>query len=208
MNLWRGTKSETMNSLSSENDDAKSPMIYYGWVVVGVGFFTLGVAFGIWYSFSVFFLAIIREFGWSRAAASSIFSVFVVCQALTAVMAGHLQDRFGPRVVIPVGTVILALSLVLTSQVQSLWHFRIAYGILAGSSLSLLGFASHSAFIPKWFERQRGLAMGVTMSGIGFGMLFLVPLVEKSITLYGWRNTYLYLAALLSLLAQVNLLCG
>jgi nitrate/nitrite transporter NarK len=170
------------------------PAFFYGWVVVAVGFVTLGMAFGVWYSFSVFFLAVIDDFGWSRAAASSIFSVFIISQSFMGLLTGFLQDRFGPRVVIPFGAILLSLCLAVTSRAHSLWHFYVAYGVFAGAGVSLLGFSSHAAFIPKWFERQRGLALGIAMSGIGFGMLFLIPLVEKSVTLFGWRNTYLYLA--------------
>jgi MFS family permease len=185
----------------------KPPFIYYGWVIVAVAFVTLGITFGVWYSFSVFFLAIINEFGWSRAAASSIYSVFIISQAMIGPLAGHLQDRLGPRKTIPLGTLLLSLSLILTSQVQSLWHYRIAYGILAGAGVGILGFSSHSAFIPKWFERKRGLAMGLAMSGIGFGMLILVPAVEKVITIYGWRPTYGLLAALIFfLVGPLNLI--
>jgi MFS family permease len=180
--------------------------MFYGWVIVAVAFVTLGIAFGIWYSFSVFFLVIIKEFGWTRAAASSIFSIFIFCQALMGLLTGFLQDRFGPRKTIPFGTFLLALALILTSQAREIWHFSLAYGVMAGSGISLLGFSSHSAFIPKWFERRRGLAIGIAMSGIGFGMLFLVPLAEKLITLYGWRSTYLFLAALvLFLVTPLNL---
>jgi MFS family permease len=85
------------------------PLFFYGWIVVAVGFVTLGVALGIWYSYSVFIIAVIREFGWSRAAASSIFSVFIISQALMNPVTGILQDRFGPRIVIPAGAVVLAL---------------------------------------------------------------------------------------------------
>ena len=175
---------------------ANRPIIFYGWVVVAVGFVTLAVTFGIWYSFSVFFLALITDFNWSHAAVSTIFSVFILSHALTGLLTGYLQDRFGPRVVIPMGSLILALSLMLTSQAQNLWHFRICYGVFAGAGVSLLGFASHAAFLPKWFERQRGLAVGIAMSGIGFGMLFLIPLIDSVITAYGWRAAYLYLAGL------------
>lgn len=185
-----------MITKASEGASGKSPLFFYGWVVVGVGFVTLGITFGVWYSFSVFFLAIIKDFGWSWAAGSSIFSIFIISQALTGLLTGHLQDRFGPRIVIPLGTIILAICLAMTSRARSLWEFYLVYGILAGAGVSLLAFSSHSAFIPKWFERKRGLALGIAMSGIGFGMLFLVPLVEKSITAYGWRSTYLYLGAL------------
>ncbi len=179
----------------------KRPLFFYGWVVVGVGFVTLGITFGIWYSFSVFFLAIIKDFGWSRAAGSSIFSIFIISQSLTGLLVGHLQDRFGPRVVIPVGTVILSICLAMTSRAESLLGFYLVYGVFAGAGVSLLAFSSHSAFIPKWFARKRGLAFGIAMSGIGFGMLFLVPLVEKSITAYGWRTTYLYLSGLVLFVA-------
>jgi MFS family permease len=183
------------------------PTIYYGWVMVGVGLVTLAVAFGVWYSFSVFFLAIIKDFGWSRAAASTIFSVFLFSQALTGLLAGMLQDRFGPRVVIPMGSLVLALSLYLTSQAQGLLHFRLFYGVLAGAGVGLLGFTSHAAFLPKWFERKRGLAVGTAMSGIGFGMLVLIPLIERSISAHGWRDTYIYLAGLvLFLVGPLNLI--
>lgn len=189
------------------DETPKKPLFYYGWVIVGVGFVTLGAAFGVWYSFSVFILAIINEFGWSRAATSSIFSAFMFSQALMNLATGHLQDRFGPRIIIPMGTVVLAGALALTSRSQSLWHFTIAYGILAGTGVSLIGFASHSAFMPKWFERKRGLAIGITMSGIGFGMLLLIPLVEHWISAFGWRTAYLILAALiLLLLGPLNLI--
>ncbi|RLB33184.1 MAG: MFS transporter, partial [Deltaproteobacteria bacterium] len=153
----------------------KTPRLFYGWIVVGVSFVTLAFGFGVWYSFSVFFLAVIKDFGWSRAAASSIFSVFVITQATMGLLAGYLQDRFGPRIVIPFGTLILALALALTSRAQSLWYFYVCYGVFAGASMSLLGFGSHSAFLPQWFERKRGLATGIAMSGIGFGMLLIVP---------------------------------
>jgi len=175
---------------------SKPPLFYYGWVIVAVAFVTLGMAFGVWYSFSVFFLAVIKEFGWTRAAASSIYSVFILSQALIGPLAGHLQDRFGPRKTIPFGTLLLSMSLILTSQAQSLWQYRMAYGVLAGAGVGILGFSSHSAFIPKWFERKRGLAMGIAMSGIGFGMLILVPAVEKVISLFGWRTTYWLFAGL------------
>lgn len=183
-----------MNSSNTEHLCEKRPVVYYGWVVIGIGFVTLGIAFGVWYSFSVFFLTIIKDLGWSRGLGSSIFSVFLLCHALAGLLTGYLQDRFGPRVVIPFGASILALSLMVTSQSTRLWHFYIAYGVFAGASVGLLGFISHSVFLPNWFERKRGLAVGIAMSGIGFGMLFLVPLVEKSIAAFGWRTTYILLA--------------
>jgi len=196
-----------LNYSNPEYFTEKRPVVYYGWVVIGIGFVTLGVAFGVWYSFSVFFLTIIKDLGWSRGLGASIFSVFLLSHALAGLLTGHFQDRFGPRVVIPFGALILALSLVVTSRSTHLWHFYIAYGVFGGASVSLLGIISHAAFLPNWFERKRGLAVGIAMSGIGFGMLFLVPLVEKSIAAFGWRTTYLLLAGIVFfLVGPLNLI--
>jgi len=191
-----------MNRLFS----TERPLFFYGWVVVAVSFVTLGTVFGVWYSYSVFFLVIREDFGWSRAAASSIFSVFLFCHALMGLLAGYLQDRFGPRVVIPAGALLLAVSLLMTSQAEKLWHFFLNYGFLAGTGVSLIGFTSHAAFLPKWFERKRGLAVGMAMAGIGFGVLILVPLLERHIASYGWRSAYQLAAILvLILIAPLNL---
>lgn len=178
----------------------RKPLFFYGWIIVLIGFITLGVAFGVWYSYSVFIIAVIKEFGWSRAAASSIFSIFIFAQALMNLVTGYLQDRYGPRIVIPAGALVLATSLGLTSLCQNLWQFALFYGLFAGMGVSLIGFASHAAFIPKWFERKRGLAVGITMAGIGFGMLLLIPLAESGISHFGWRTTYLYMAGLILLM--------
>jgi len=196
-----------MNREVSRMTPKPGPSFFYGWVMIAVGFINLGVAFGVWYSFSVFILSIIKEFGWTRGAVSSIFSVFIFSQALMNLLAGHLQDRFGPRVVIPLGAAVLSASLLITSQSYKLWHFYITYGFFAGCGVSLLGFASHAAFIPKWFERKRGLAVGIAMSGIGCGMLFLIPLIERFISLYGWRWAYIALAILVfCLITPLNLI--
>ena len=187
----------------------KSGSFYYGWVIIMLAFVTLGITFGIWYSYSVFILAVVREFNWSMASASSVFSIFILSHSTFAMGGGYLQDRFGPRIVVPVGSVILALALTATCWATNLWQFQLAYGVGAGSGISLLGFVSHSAFLPKWFERKRGLALGIAMAGIGLGMLVVVPMAEKMITEYGWRNAYRILAALvLFVVAPLNLIFG
>lgn len=180
---------------------------YYGWVIIGLAFLTLGVIYGVWYSYSVFILAVIEEFQWNRAVASSIFSIFVLSHSFAGLAAGPLQDRFGPRIVIPLGSLLLALSLFLTSRAQGFWQYQLVFGLMAGVSMSLIAFNSHTVFLPRWFERRRGLALGVAMSGIGFGMLFIVPLAEKLISLYGWRNAYLGLAGIvLLIIGPLNLI--
>jgi len=191
--------------MNSSKKAKQQPLFFYGWTIILIAFITLGMAFGVWYSFSVFFLAIAEEFHWNRAATSSIFSVFIFSHAVMGLITGILQDRFGPRIVIPFGSLLLAIALFLSSQAHKLWQFYFFYGVCAGAGVSLIGFISHSAFVPKWFEQKRGLAVGLAMSGIGFGMLLLVPLIEQLISIYGWRSTYRYMAgAVLLIIAPLN----
>ncbi|MFP4572868.1 MAG: MFS transporter [Desulfobacterales bacterium] len=198
-----------MNQTSPETASAKQPLFYYGWIIIFVAFITLGVAFGIWYSYSVFILAVVDDFGWSMASASSVFSIFIISHSTFAMAGGYLQDRFGPRIVVPAGALIVSMALIAASMSQNLWHFQISYGVIGGGGISLLGFVSHSAFLPKWFERKRGLALGIAMAGIGLGMLLIVPFAEKLISLYEWRNAYRALAAIvLFFIAPLNLVFG
>ncbi|MBW1646463.1 MAG: MFS transporter, partial [Deltaproteobacteria bacterium] len=180
---------------------------YYGWLIVAVSFVTLGLSFGVWYSFSVFFVAIIRDFGWERAATASIFSFFVITHYLSATGAGILVDRYGPRWVIPAGAAILAAALLLSSRAASLPQFYLTYGVGAAVGISLMGFVPHATLLPRWFARRRGLAVGLAMAGIGVGMLFIPPGMQRLIAAHGWRQAYVVLALLMLPAIPLNLFC-
>ncbi len=198
-----------MNHSTANYFPVNRPAFYYGWIIILVAFVTLAITFGIWYSYSVFILAVIQEFNWSMASASSVFSIFILSHSTFAMAGGYMQDRFGPRVVVPAGALVLSVSLMAASFSQSLWQFQVSYGVFGGAGISLMAFVSHSAFLPKWFERKRGLALGIAMAGIGLGMLLIVPFAEKLISTYGWRNAYLVLAAMVLLIvAPLNLIFG
>ena len=169
--------------------------LFYGWVIVGVSFFNLLIISGIWYSFSVFFVALIREFSWSRAATAGVFSSFMLVHSLAAVIVGSFFDRFGARIVIPFGGCVVALGLFASSRINELWQFYIWYGVVTSVGVSAVGFITHGMILPKWFARKRGLAIGIAMAGIGFGMQILVPSTQFVIDHFSWRTAYCALAA-------------
>lgn len=170
---------------------------YYGWVVVAVSFLTLFMALGIRYSYGVFFVAIVREYGWSRGATAGAFSMAMISHALFAPVTGTLIDRYGPRKLFPLGAILLTLGLVAASRISSLWHLYLFFGVLIAMGINTLSYSPHMSIIPKWFVRKRGLASGLVLSGIGMGTMALAPLCEAVIESFGWRVAFLVLAALI-----------
>ena len=168
---------------------------FYGWTIVGISFVTLAIGFGIWYSFSVFFVAILNEFGWDRASTAGVFSLFMLVHSAVAFFIGSLHDRFGPRKVIPLGSLLIFIGLLASSQIQSLWQLYLSFGVLTAIGICTIGFVSQSILLPNWFLKKRGLALGIAMAGIGMGMQVIVPLAQHIISSWGWRAAYCLLAA-------------
>jgi len=120
---------------------------------------------------------------------------------------GGLIDRFGPRRVIVPGILVLSLGLVLCSTIDTLSQFYIYYGVIMGSGITCIGIITYSAILAHWFEKKRGLASGIAVSGMGFGTFLLVPLSQSLISTWGWRMTFMVTGALvLIILLPVNMI--
>ena len=148
---------------------------------------------GIADSFMVFVLPLSEEFGWKRAQVASVYSAFLVVTGLAAPLTGMLIDRWGPRVVYPLGVVLLASSCLISSQLGQLWQFQAVVGLLAGMGVSMLGMVPASMLIARWFRNRMSTAMGVAYAGFGVGTIVVVPLAQRSIELFGWRDTYQFM---------------
>jgi MFS family permease len=179
----------------------RKPPLYYGWTVVAIGFITMMLTMGIFFSSGVLFAAIIADVGWSRASASLPFSVALISYAGTAWLAGRLFDHYGPRRLFPLGAICLGVGLIVSAQMQAPWQLCLSWGVLVAQGYNLAGFAPHLAMAALWFTRRRGVATGMILSGASVGGVVIVPTAQYLVDAYGWRVAY----TLLGIVAMVCL---
>jgi len=172
---------------------------YYPWVVIGIAFLTVAVAFGTRNAFAVFLVAVIEEFRWSRGLASGALMLGSVMWTLSAPVIGILLDRLGPRIVLPGGALIMATGFVISGFAHSVVAFYIGMGVFMGVGFAALPMTSQATFLSNWFIRKRGMAIGTAASGIGLGILLVVPWTQWLIAAYGWRAAFFILAGILAM---------
>lgn len=170
---------------------------FYGWVVVAVAFVTMGIGVNVRTAFSLLYPEMLVEFGWTRGTTASVFSVGFVIATLITPIVGRMMDRFGPRVLVPTGAVITALGFLGASVAFSRLTIYLTLGAgVVGASI-LIGFIGHSLFLPRWFERKRGFAVGIAFAGVGLGAMLLFPWLESYISSFGWRQACVSLGILI-----------
>jgi len=170
---------------------------FYGWVIVAVAFITMGIGVNARTAFSLLFPPLVTEFGWERGVTAGAFSAGFLVATLFAPFIGMLMDRLGPRVVVPLGVVLVSSGMGLATMVQHPWHLYLTFGGLVVGGSVFISYIGHALFLPHWFVRQRGLAIGVAFSGVGMGSILLLPWVQRLISQAGWRHACLVLAILL-----------
>ena len=165
--------------------------MFYGWWVVSAA--AIGLFWGIpvsVYSFSVFLKPLIQEFHASRAAVSLIYTLQSIGLAVSAPVVGWLIGRFGTRrVIVPAlalfGSILISIR-AFSGGIGQFYIFYIALGLVGNG----VGPIPYGNVVSSWFNRRRGLALGVSMLGIGAGAMLIPPLAQHLIAEFGWRTAY------------------
>ncbi|MBT8350537.1 MAG: MFS transporter [Deltaproteobacteria bacterium] len=179
---------------------------FYGYNIVAAGFLIQAVAIGAMFTYGVFFKSFQEEFGWSRAMISGASSLAFLMMGGIGMIAGALNDRIGPRIIMTVSGISLGLGYLLLSRLEAPWQLYLLYGGFVGC-----GFSTHDVItlttVARWFDKRRGMMSGLVKVGTGAGQLLLPFIATALIIDYGWRDAYLIIGAAsliaLVLLAQV-----
>jgi len=159
------------------------------WLIVFAAFLSMFTLFAVAYSFGAFVKPMTAEFHSGRAAISAIFSITAFIYFLFGAAAGHISDRIGPRPMMIASALLMGAGLVLTAAIGHLWLSYLTYGVGVGLGVAC-GYSPMVAVVSGWFVQRRNTALGIAISGIGFGTIVGAPLAAKCIPQYGWRMTY------------------
>ncbi len=176
--------------------------LFYGWWVV------LACAVGLFwgppvtvFSFPVFLKPLMQDFHAGRAAVSFGFTLHLIAVAIGAPLVGWLIDRYGSRKVILLATSIFGFILLLNKLFSAnLWQFYFFY-IVLGLVGNGVGPLPYGKVVSLWFDRYRGLALGLMMVGIGSGAMIMPSFAQQLIARYGWHTAYTVLGAAVLLIA-------
>lgn len=153
-----------------------------------VQFTTIGLLF----SYGLFFKPLEAEFGWSRTLMSGAMSVATLMMGALAILAGRLNDRFGPRLVVGGAGLAYGLAFALMSQIEAPWQLFVLFGTGVA-----LGLGAHDVVtlstIARWFTARRGIMSGVVKSGTALGQVAVPPIAALLLVAYGWRTTLVVL---------------
>ena len=162
---------------------------FYGWwVLVVLCVLIFYIAGTVWWGSSVFFAAILDEFGWSRAKGSVAFTLQSAESAGMAAVVGLIIDRIGARRLLTIGIVVSGTGFLLLSKTNSIWWFYGSYFLLSIGSSGSLWIVSHTLLV-RWFYRQRGRAVTTLALVPGIGAMLVVPLLNVLVQSFGWRDT-------------------
>jgi MFS family permease len=154
--------------------------IDYGWVLVAVAFLAVSVSFGpvIVFTFGVFLRRLSEEFGWSRGEISAAFSLAALTVSLVSPLIGRLTDRLGPRPVVLFCASVYSLAFGSLAWLSAaLWQLYATYFVigLAGNGATQLPY---SRAITESFDKRRGIALSLMMSGVGAGIVVMPALAQ------------------------------
>ncbi len=154
--------------------------------MVAAGFLTLFVVYGLQFSYGEFRQAATVDAGWSQTSLSLIFAIYIGVYSALSAVSGLATDRFGPRVTVATGSVLLCAGYAIWASAESLIVVALALAIIAPIGMSC-SWVPVNATSVRWFVKRRGVASAVVTAGGSLGNIVAPPVAATLIEAYGWR---------------------
>ncbi len=195
--------SSTANEAKQESAVPANTGVFDGWYIVAATI--VGVALGYSVvavmSFGTFIVPLQEAFGWSRGQISLGLTIIGYTAIVVFPMAGMLMDKIGAKKVLVPSTFLFGMAMAsLYFLTPSLWHF---YAICVMIPILGAGTApmTYSRIIVAWFDRRRGLALGIGLAGVGIGTAMVPKIATAIMEQYSWREAYVGLAIMIIVIA-------
>jgi MFS family permease len=148
---------------------------HYAWIVLGVTFVCLLVSAATRATPSVLIVPLEREFGWSRATISLAISVNLLFYGFIGPFAAGFINRYGPRRVLTLAAILMALGTLLTIFITRPWELFVLWGGVVGAGTGLIAIVLGATIVQRWFHVHRGLALGLLTASTATGQLVFLP---------------------------------
>ena len=173
----------------------RKPRYFYGWNIVAASFLAhLSYAEHFSSLLGFFFKPLHNEFGWSRSALAAVQTIARVTEALIAPVVGPLIDRYGSRVLMPIGAIIVGLAMLGVTQINAIWQFYLLRGIVSAIGFTLMGGLVTNVAINNWFIQKRGRAIAISRIGSNLSNIIFVPVTVFVIAASGWQTMFVVFA--------------
>lgn len=169
---------------------AQEGKVFYGWWIVAATFIVLFAGLcTAFYTVSVFLEPLQETFNWSKTQISLGFTIAALLVGFLSPAVGVAVAKLGVKKVQAFGALLVGIGLVLAGSVQQLWQYYALF-IMIGAGLASMGLVPAQTVISYWFNKKRGLAMGIIMTGIGLGGMVMVFVASEAVAAFGWRWAY------------------
>src|SRR5882672_10498274 len=171
------------------------PRFHYAWVIAAVTFIVLLVTAGIRATPGLLMVPLEQEFGWDRTVISAAVAINIALFGLIGPFAASVMDRWGLRRIVLCAVALLAVSVALTTRMQTRWELTLLWGIFVGAGTGVTSMVLAAVVATRWFDERRGLVMGALSAANATGQLVFLPLLAGLVEQRGWRAACLLVAA-------------
>ena len=173
----------------------KVSRVHYAWVVASITFLVLLTAAGVRSTPGVLMVPLEQEFSWSRATISFAVAVNIFLYGLAGPFAAAIIERFGLRRTVAAALALIATGVALTPLMRQSWQLVLLWGFVVGAGSGVTALVLGATVAARWFDRQRGLVMGVLTASTATGQLVFLPFFARLLEAYGWRAVSLTIAS-------------